>query len=60
MEFQKGDKVHVDSDTEEWGRVCSKATVVETPSKSSKLVLLSVETVQACLLVPKENCDLRL
>ena len=49
MKLEIGQKIHVDTDNEEWGRVASDATVIEI---SSKDVLANVESIKADILIP--------
>ena len=51
-DFKLGEKVRIDSDNEEWGRVASNATVIEIYDDS---VLVNAETIKADILVLKRE-----
>ena len=53
--LQEGDKVYVDTDTVEWGRVVGPATILEKPVLNRHNVLVNVESVRADILVPLKD-----
>jgi hypothetical protein len=50
--LQEGDKVYVDTDTVEWGRVVGPATLLENPVLNRYNILCNVESIRADILVP--------
>jgi hypothetical protein len=56
MKYKNGQKVHVDSDNAEWGRVASDATVIEDQGKE---VLVTVDSIQADIFVLKTEVNPR-
>lgn len=44
--------VHIDTDNEDWGRVCSDGTVLDD---FGDMLLVEVETIRATILVPRED-----
>ena len=52
VEFEEGDRAHVDTDNEEWGRVASNAIVME---KRGDSYLMSVQSIHANIIVPKKD-----
>jgi hypothetical protein len=54
--LQVGQKVHIDTDNKEWGRVASDATVISTHRLDA---LLEVESIRANILVRYRDIDVR-
>ena len=52
MKFKQGERVHIDTDNEEWGRVASDGTVVGCFKNNE--VLICVDSIRANILVPLE------
>ena len=50
--MHKQDRVHIDSDNEEWGRVASDATIIDIYQND---VLVNVDSIKADILVLKED-----
>lgn len=55
LQYEIGDRVHVDADTEEWGRVASDATVVDFWRDDPSLIQLSVDSIRATITVNKSD-----
>lgn len=60
--MKEGDRVHIDADTEEWGRVASDATVIAfTEGQSAPIiegyVLVEVDSIRANIFVLMEDID---
>lgn len=53
----KGQKIHIDTDNKEWGRVCSNARVIEDIDLHN--VLVEVFSIRANIIVPKKDCFAR-
>ena len=53
--FEIGQKVHIDTDSEEWGRVASDGTIVEVYRYE---ILVNAETIRADILVPYKDAVL--
>ena len=49
-----GDTVRIDTDNEEWGRVCGKAIILEC---FTDVFLVDAETIRANILVFDEDID---
>ncbi len=49
FEYQPGDRVHIDTDHEEWGRVASDATIIEIQKDG---LLVNAESIRANIIVP--------
>jgi hypothetical protein len=54
-EFKVGQKVHFDTDSEEWGRVASDGTIVEVYRYE---ILVNAESIRADILVPYKDAVL--
>jgi len=52
MKWQPGNRVHVNKDDTQWGRLASDGTIIEVRTKS---LLVSVDSVRANVTVPKKN-----
>jgi hypothetical protein len=50
--LQEGDRVYIDTDSVEWGRVVGPATILENPVLNRHNILVNVESVRADILVP--------
>ncbi len=48
----EGAMVHIDTDNEEWGRVCSDGVILDDFGNT---LLIEVETIRANILVPRED-----
>jgi len=55
MKFIIGQKVHFDTDNEEWGRVASNGTIIEVYHYE---ILVNAETIRADILVPYKDAVL--
>jgi hypothetical protein len=53
--LKEGDKVYVDTDNAEWGRVVGPATILENPMPYKTDILVNVESVRADILVPYQD-----
>jgi len=54
--FQEGDKVHIDTDNKEWGRVVTDGTVLEDQGNSC---LVNAESIKADIIVPKSDIHVK-
>ena len=54
--FKKGDRVHIDSDQPEWGRVCSDGIIL---SAGNSTYLVEAESIRANVLVQKKEMRLQ-
>jgi hypothetical protein len=54
--FKKGQVVHIDIDSDDWGRIASDATVIEDSGVNEQTVFLRVEQVRADMYVCKSQC----
>jgi len=52
--MKEGNKVHVDTDNKEWGRVASDGIIIRVYKTTC---LVQVETIRACLIIPKEDIN---
>lgn len=50
--MKAGQRIHVDTDNKEWGRVASDATVIEVNDKE---VLANVDSIRADIFIPIED-----
>jgi hypothetical protein len=54
--FRVGQRVHLDTDNREWGRVAADGTVLEVFRPH---LLVNVESIRADILVPKRDARSR-
>jgi len=54
-QFTQGERVHLDTDNIEWGRVCGAGTILAAPKPHSRFVLVNSEQVRADILVPRRD-----
>ena len=52
MKFNSGDIVRVDTDNEQWGRVCGTAEVLET---TTRRLFVSAHSIRACIWINRSD-----
>jgi hypothetical protein len=57
--FKEGQVVHIDIDSDDWGRIASDATVLEYSGVKEQTVFLNVHSIRADMYISKRECHLR-